>query len=43
MAAWKLAPALAAGHCVALKPVGQTPAFILVPMELMSNLLPPGT
>jgi aldehyde dehydrogenase len=42
MAAWKLAPALAAGNCVVLKPAEQTPVSILVLMELISDLLPPG-
>ncbi|WP_374530487.1 aldehyde dehydrogenase [Novosphingobium sp.] len=42
MAAWKLAPALAAGNCVVLKPAEQTPASILVVMELIGDLLPPG-
>ena len=42
MAAWKLAPALAAGNCVVLKPAEQTPASILVLMELIADLLPPG-
>ncbi|WP_319557361.1 aldehyde dehydrogenase family protein [Thiomicrorhabdus sp.] len=42
MAAWKLAPALAAGNCVVLKPAEQTPASILVMMELIEDLLPPG-
>lgn len=42
MAAWKLAPALAAGNCVVLKPAEQTPASILVMMELIGDLLPPG-
>ena len=42
MAAWKLAPALAAGNCVVLKPAEQTPASILVWMELVQDLLPPG-
>ncbi|WP_128894820.1 aldehyde dehydrogenase [Longirhabdus pacifica] len=42
MAAWKLAPALAAGNCVVLKPAEQTPASIMVLMELISDLLPPG-
>ncbi len=42
MATWKLAPALAAGNCVVLKPAEQTPASILVLMELISDLLPPG-
>ena len=43
MAAWKLAPALAAGNCVVLKPAEQTPVGILVLMELISDLLPEGT
>ncbi|WP_097459973.1 acetaldehyde dehydrogenase ExaC [Mangrovitalea sediminis] len=42
MAAWKLAPALAAGNCVVLKPAEQTPASILVLMELIHDLLPKG-
>ncbi|HEX4937132.1 MAG TPA: aldehyde dehydrogenase family protein [Candidatus Kapabacteria bacterium] len=42
MAAWKLAPALAAGNCVVLKPAEQTPASILVLMELLADILPPG-
>jgi aldehyde dehydrogenase len=42
MAAWKLAPALGAGNCVVLKPAEQTPASILVLMELIADLLPPG-
>lgn len=42
MAAWKLAPALAAGNCIILKPAEQTPASILVLMELIADLLPPG-
>ena len=42
MAAWKLAPALAAGNCVVMKPAEQTPASILVLMELIADLLPPG-
>lgn len=42
MAAWKLAPALAAGNCVVLKPAEQTPASILVWMELVADLLPAG-
>lgn len=43
MAAWKLAPALAAGNCVVLKPAEQTPASILGVMELIQDLLPAGT
>ncbi|GHF21792.1 putative aldehyde dehydrogenase [Amycolatopsis deserti] len=42
MAAWKLAPALAAGNCVVLKPAEQTPASILKVIELIADLLPPG-
>src|SRR5215207_6765997 len=42
MATWKLAPALAAGNCVVLKPAEQTPASILYWMSLISDLLPPG-
>jgi aldehyde dehydrogenase len=42
MAVWKLAPALAAGNCVVLKPAEQTPASILVLMELIEDLLPAG-
>ncbi|MCR2531443.1 aldehyde dehydrogenase family protein, partial [Salmonella enterica] len=42
MAAWKLAPALAAGNCVVLKPAEQTPLGILLLMELIGDLLPPG-
>lgn len=42
MAAWKLAPALAAGNCVVLKPAEQTPWSILVVAELIQDLLPPG-
>lgn len=42
MAVWKLAPALAAGNCVVLKPAEQTPATIMVFAELISDLLPAG-
>jgi aldehyde dehydrogenase len=42
MAVWKLAPALAAGNCVVLKPAEQTPASILFLMEIIADLLPPG-
>lgn len=42
MAAWKLAPALAAGNCIVLKPAEQTPASILYMMELIADLLPAG-
>jgi aldehyde dehydrogenase len=43
MAVWKLAPALAAGNCIVLKPAEQTPLAILVLMEVIADLLPPGT
>ena len=39
MAAWKLVPALAAGNCVVLKPAEQTPASILVLMELIGEII----
>ncbi|WP_431971756.1 aldehyde dehydrogenase [Nocardia sp. bgisy134] len=42
MAVWKLAPALAAGNCVVLKPAEQTPASIMKVVELIADLLPPG-
>jgi aldehyde dehydrogenase len=42
MATWKLAPALAAGNCVVLKPAEQTPWSILKVIELVGDLLPPG-
>ena len=42
MAAWKLAPALAAGNCVVLKPAEQTPATIMVFAELVGDILPAG-
>ena len=42
MAAWKLAPALAAGNCIVLKPAEQTPAAIMVLMECIADLLPAG-
>ena len=42
MAAWKLAPALGAGNCVVLKPAESTPVSILVLVELIADLLPPG-
>lgn len=42
MAVWKLAPALAAGNCVVLKPAESTPISILVLMELIEDLLPAG-
>jgi aldehyde dehydrogenase len=42
MATWKLAPALAAGCCVVMKPAEQTPTSILVLMEILEGLVPPG-
>ncbi|WP_317889948.1 acetaldehyde dehydrogenase ExaC [Terriglobus albidus] len=42
MAAWKLAPALATGNCVVLKPAEQTPVSILMLLELIGDLLPAG-
>lgn len=42
MAAWKLAPALAAGNCVVLKPAESTPISLLVLVGLIADLLPPG-
>ncbi|WBO24126.1 aldehyde dehydrogenase [Sphingomonas abietis] len=42
MACWKLAPAIAAGNCVVIKPAEQTPASILVWAELVGDLLPAG-
>jgi aldehyde dehydrogenase len=42
MAVWKLAPAIAAGNCVVLKPAEQTPISIMVLAELIADLLPPG-
>ncbi|SFK18774.1 aldehyde dehydrogenase [Bradyrhizobium sp. Gha] len=42
MACWKMAPALAAGNCVVLKPAEQTPASIMVWIGLIGDLLPPG-
>src|ERR1700691_3994791 len=42
MATWKLAPALAAGNCVVLKPAEQTPLSILVFAEMIADILPPG-
>jgi aldehyde dehydrogenase len=42
MAAWKLAPALAAGNCIVLKPAEQTPLGITVLMETIGDLLPKG-
>jgi acyl-CoA reductase-like NAD-dependent aldehyde dehydrogenase len=42
MATWKIAPALAAGNCTIVKPAEQTPASIMVLMELIGDLLPKG-
>ena len=42
MAVWKLAPALAAGNCIVLKPAEQTPVSIMVLIEIIGDLLPPG-
>ena len=42
MAAWKMAPALAAGNAIVLKPAEQTPVSIMAFVELMADLLPPG-
>ncbi|MBY0490232.1 MAG: aldehyde dehydrogenase [Gemmatimonadaceae bacterium] len=42
MAAWKLAPAIAAGNAVVLKPAEQTPVSITAFAELIADLLPPG-
>jgi aldehyde dehydrogenase len=43
MAAWKIAPALAAGNCIVLKPAEQTPVSILIFAEIIGDLLPAGT
>ncbi|MFN4123189.1 MAG: aldehyde dehydrogenase family protein [Flavobacteriales bacterium] len=42
MATWKMAPALAAGCCTVIKPAEQTPVSIIILMELIGDLLPPG-
>ncbi|HJV93102.1 MAG TPA: aldehyde dehydrogenase family protein, partial [Azonexus sp.] len=42
MAAWKLAPAIVAGNCVVLKPAESTPISIMILVELIADLLPPG-
>lgn len=42
MLAWKIAPALAAGNCVVLKPAEQTPASVGVLLDLIGDVLPPG-
>jgi len=42
MATWKIAPALAAGNCTIVKPAEQTPASIMVWLEMIGDILPPG-
>ncbi len=42
MAAWKIAPAIAAGNCIIVKPAEQTPVSVLILMELLGDILPPG-
>ncbi len=42
LAAWKMAPALAAGNCIVIKPAEQTPVSIMVLMEILADVLPPG-
>ncbi|OAB79842.1 aldehyde dehydrogenase family protein [Cochleicola gelatinilyticus] len=42
MATWKLAPALAAGNCVVLKPAEQTPVAIMILAEMLEEVIPPG-
>src|SRR5699024_6886280 len=42
MATWKVAPALAAGNCIVLKPAEQTPASIHVLLDLIKDLIPAG-
>lgn len=42
MATWKLAPAIAAGNCVIIKPAEQTPSSIMAMIDLIADLLPPG-
>ncbi|MDX2284948.1 MAG: aldehyde dehydrogenase family protein [Bacteroidia bacterium] len=42
MATWKMAPAMAAGCCTVIKPAEQTPASIMVLMEVIGDLIPPG-
>jgi len=42
MAAWKLAPAIAAGNCVVLKPAEQTPVSIMLMMEVIQDIVPAG-
>lgn len=42
MATWKIAPALAAGNCTVVKPAEQTPAGIMVLLDLIKDVVPPG-
>jgi aldehyde dehydrogenase len=42
MAGWKLAPALAAGNCIVMKPAEQTPMSIMVLMDIIGDILPAG-
>ncbi|HIV73758.1 MAG TPA: aldehyde dehydrogenase family protein [Candidatus Pseudogracilibacillus intestinigallinarum] len=42
MATWKIAPALAAGNCIVLKPAEQTPASIFILLDIIGDLLPAG-
>ncbi len=42
MAAWKIAPAIVAGNCTVVKPAEQTPASIMVMLELVGDVIPPG-
>lgn len=42
MAVWKVAPALATGNCIVLKPAEQTPASFMLLMDLIGDLIPPG-
>jgi aldehyde dehydrogenase len=42
MAAWKIAPAIAAGNCTVIKPASNTPLSLLVLMGLIDDILPPG-
>ncbi len=42
MAAWKIAPAIAAGNCVVLKPAEQTPLSIMIMMEVIQDVVPAG-
>lgn len=42
MFAWKVAPALAAGNCIVLKPAEQTPSSVTYFAEVMSDIIPPG-